>query len=107
MRSIVRSPQALSDIKELYAYFDQAAGEAVAERFMICAQAAEKLIAQQPKIGKELPTRNARLRGVRRWRIKRFEEVLIFYLVQPKRIMILRILHGARDWWGLLGIETQ
>ncbi|MBK9308394.1 MAG: XRE family transcriptional regulator [Nitrospira sp.] len=36
-----------------------------------------------------------------------FENHLIFYIPQPDGVSIVRVLHAARDWWSLLGLETS
>ncbi|WP_084226817.1 type II toxin-antitoxin system RelE/ParE family toxin [Nitrosospira sp. NpAV] len=43
---------------------------------------------------------------MRKWRVKDFDNVLIFYLPRPDGVLIVRVLHAARDWWGLLGIKA-
>jgi toxin ParE1/3/4 len=48
--------------------------------------------------------RDPRLAGPRKWRINGFEKFLIFYLPRPDRVSIVRVLHAAQDWWGILGI---
>ena len=44
------------------------------------------------------------LTGMRRWPVKGFGKFLIFYVVRPRGVTIVRILHAAQDWWNLLGI---
>ena len=46
------------------------------------------------------------LAELRKWRVKDFDNHLIFYLPRPDGVSIVRVLHAASDWWGLLGIET-
>ena len=48
--------------------------------------------------------RAPRLAGLRKWRVDGFEKFLIFYLPRQGGISIVRVLHAAQDWWGLLGI---
>lgn len=43
---------------------------------------------------------------MRKWRVDGFENVLIFYQPRPDGVAIVRVLHAARDWWGLLGLIT-
>ena len=57
-------------------------------------------------IGAPLTLRHPNLAGIRKWHIKDFEHHLIFYTPHPDGVSIVRILHAARDWWSLLGIET-
>jgi toxin ParE1/3/4 len=37
------------------------------------------------------------LAGLRKWRMKDFDNVLIFYLAHPNGVSIVHILHAARD----------
>jgi len=46
------------------------------------------------------------LAGMRKWRVKDFDNHLIFYLPRPDGVSIVRVLHGSRDWWTLLGIDS-
>ena len=50
--------------------------------------------------------RNAGLVGMRKWPIKDFDNHLIFYLPHPDGISVVRVLHAARDWWRVLGLEA-
>ena len=42
---------------------------------------------------------------MRKWGVKGFDTVLVFYLPRNDDVAIVRVLHAARDWWGLLGLE--
>jgi toxin ParE1/3/4 len=57
-------------------------------------------------IGAPLILRPPELAELRKWRVKDFDNHLIFYLPRPDGVSIVRELHAAGDWWGLLGIET-
>jgi toxin ParE1/3/4 len=57
-------------------------------------------------IGAPLILRPPELAELRKWRVKDFDNHLIFYLPRPDGVSIVRVLHAASDWWGLLGIET-
>ena len=60
---------------------------------------------KQPKMGAPLGMRRSELTGLRKWQVRDFENFLIFYLPRGSDISIVRVLHGAQDWWGLFGIE--
>jgi toxin ParE1/3/4 len=62
-------------------------------------------IANHPGMGMALSLCDPRLAGLRKWRINGFEHFLIFYLPLPEGVSIVRVLHAAQDWWGLLGIR--
>ncbi|TRZ67284.1 MAG: type II toxin-antitoxin system RelE/ParE family toxin [Rhodocyclaceae bacterium] len=58
-------------------------------------------------IGSPMTLRNPELAGMRKWRINDFDNYLIFYLPRSDSVSIVRVLHAARDWWHLLGIEPS
>ena len=73
-------------------------------------QAAEEafaLLAGMPKMGRRWASQHERLKNVRVWRVKGFENWLIFYLAAPNGVEILRVLHGARDIEALMRDETR
>jgi len=43
------------------------------------------------------------LANVRKWRVKGFDNHLVFYEPRPDGVSIVRVLHAASDWWGVLG----
>ena len=45
------------------------------------------------------------LAGIRKWRVKDFANHLVLYELRPDRVSIVRVLHAASDWWGLLGFQ--
>ncbi|HTS74856.1 MAG TPA: type II toxin-antitoxin system RelE/ParE family toxin [Bryobacteraceae bacterium] len=49
-------------------------------------------LARAPAMGVVCP-----FRGVRRWRIQRFESYLVFYRDTGRAIEIIRVVHGARN----------
>jgi toxin ParE1/3/4 len=57
-------------------------------------------------IGAPLTLCDPTLTGIRKWRVKDFDNHLIFYLPHHDGISVVRVLHAARDWWSLLGIEA-
>ena len=50
-----------------------------------------------PGMGKVTHLVVSSLGEIRQWRIKDFQDYLIFYRIQDTTIEILRIFHGARD----------
>jgi toxin ParE1/3/4 len=75
-----------------------------AERFLSCAEASFNDLADNPEIGPLLRVRNPELAGIRKWRVKDFENFLIFYQPEENGVTIVRVMHAARDWWRLLGL---
>lgn len=105
MGRIYRRPAARRDLIAHYRYLAENAGEAIADRFLSQAEASFDDLLKQPKMGAPLTLQRAELNGLRKWRVKDFDNVLIFYLPHPDGVLIVRVLHAARDWWSLLGIE--
>jgi toxin ParE1/3/4 len=36
--------------------------------------------------------------------VKGFDNRLVFYEPRPDGVSIVRVLHAASDWWGVLGL---
>ena len=100
-RAVVRR-----DLVEQFIYLAEQVGLDTAERFLTNAEASFNDLARQPMIGASLTLRHTNLAGIRKWHIKNFDNHLIFYLPHPDGVSIVRVLHAARDWWSLLGMET-
>ncbi len=106
MSTVYQRAAARRDLVEQFVYLAEQAGLDTAERFLTNAEASFNDLTRQPMIGAPLILRHPNLAGIRKWHIKDFEHHLIFYLPHPDGVSIVRVLHAARDWWGLLGIET-
>jgi toxin ParE1/3/4 len=98
-------PRAACDAEEIYAYIARDNVEA-ARRFNIAV--AETLIAlrKNPKLGIAWHARRSQLSDLRWKRVRRFRKYLIFYRAEDEQIVVVRILHGARDIETILG-ENQ
>ena len=72
---------------------------AAAERFLAALQSSVRTLAQWPEVGPRYHSNRAELAGLRFWPVRRFTNYLIFYRVTnaPRRLHIVRVLHGARD----------
>ena len=77
----------------------------VAERFFQNAEASFNDLAQQPRMGSALNLKHPALTNLRKWRVKGFDNHLVFYEPRADGVSIVRVLHAASDWWALLGIE--
>ena len=106
MPTVYQRAAARRDLVEQFVYLAEQAGLDTAERFLTNAEASFNDVARQPMIGAPLTLRHPNLAGIRKWHIKDFEHHLIFYTPYPDGVSIVRVLHAARDWWSLLGIET-
>ena len=106
MPTVHQRAAARRDLVEHFVYLAEEAGLDIAERFLTNAEASFNDLARQPMIGAPLTLRHAKLAGMRKWRVKNFDNVLIFYQPRREGVSIVRVLHAARDWWNLLGIEV-
>lgn len=96
---IVRLPQALVDLVETAEYIAEDNIDAT-DRFFDAFEPALKTIGRRPKIGTVRLFENRQ--EIRMWPIKSFEKCLIFYIVSADEIVILRVLHSARDYTRFL-----
>lgn len=107
MGRVYRRATARRDLVEHFVYLAETAGQDTAERFLDSVRSGFEVLAKQPMIGSPIQTRTPALTGMRKWPIRDFRGYLIFYLPRPDGVSVVRVLHGSRDWWGLLGIETD
>jgi toxin ParE1/3/4 len=105
MPMVYQHAAARRDLVEQFVYLAGEAGLDTAERFLTCAEASFNDLARQPLIGAPLTQHHPDLATMRKWRINDFENHLIFYIPHSDGVTIVRVLHAARDWWSLLGIE--
>lgn len=92
---IVKLPQALVDLIETADYIAQDNPEA-ADRFFDAFEESIEAIRTTPKIGSI-----RRFEGpmdIRMWFVRGFEKCLIFYTESSEEIVVLRIIHSARDY---------
>ena len=106
MASVHRRAAARRDLIAHAAHLAENVGEGTAERFLDKAEATFEALAAQPTMGAPLTLRRPELAGLRKWRIDGFDNHLIFYLPRPDGVSIVRVLHAARKWESLLGVEA-
>ncbi len=106
MAKVFQRAAARRDLIEHFVYLAENAGIDTAERFLANAEASFSDLARQPMIGAPLTLSHPGLAGMRKWRIKDFDNHLIFYQPRPDGVSIVRVLHAARDWWSLLGLVS-
>jgi plasmid stabilization system protein ParE len=70
---------------------------AAADRFIDAVQSALNKLTQFPEAGSLKQFRDARLRGVRTWRVPGFKKYLIIYRPIDIGIEVLAVLHGSRN----------
>ena len=105
MPKVYQRAAARRDLVDHFVYLAENANLDTAERFLTKAEASFNDLAGQPTMGAPLTLKNPALAGIRKWRVKDFDNHLIFYLPRPEGVSIVRVLYAASDWWGLLGFE--
>lgn len=90
--------QALEDLQNAYAFL-RADSPSAAEHFLASINAEVELLAAHPFLGRR---RHFKRRGIRSWRVRGFEKLLIFYLPTGRALEVIRVLHGAKDVAALL-----
>ena len=105
MSKVYLRAEARRDLDEHFFYLAENVDLDIAERFQTNAEVSFNDLAGQPMIGVLLTLRHPALAGMRKWRIKDFDNHLVFYLPRTDGVSIVRVLHAARDWWSLLGLS--
>ena len=101
-RELIIRNRATQDLRQQANYILVNGNAAAAERFLDLAENTFTQLVRVPEIGKVVRLASARMGEVRQWRIKDFQDYLVFYRIQDDRVEILRVLHGARDLEGIL-----
>lgn len=101
-------PAAKDDIIRQFRYYLlQVQVPEVAIRFVDAVDETVALICASPLAGSPKTLTNRSLAGLRSWAVKGFEDILIFYLAEPERVRIVRVLHGRRDISKILEEEQD
>lgn len=103
-RRVIRRGIARADIEEAAAYYLDAAGLAVAERFICGVEAALSRASTHPAAGPARYAGPLNRPGLRFWPIKGYP-YLLFYLDRGEWLDVWRVLHAERDIPAWLGEE--
>ena len=95
--SISVSEEAASDILDQFSWYELKSGSELAARWVKAVSQALLGIFRHPLSGTPCHFRSHELRGTRRIAITKFPKHLIFYQAKDADIIVLRVLHGARD----------
>jgi toxin ParE1/3/4 len=104
MGQVYKHHAAKRDLVEHFVYLAETAGLKTADRFLLPADESFRDLARHPALGVERALPRTAIAGVRKWQVKGFEKFLIFYRPRQDGISIVRVLHAAQDWWGVLGL---
>jgi len=92
-----KSPRAKLDLMDCAAYLAEHGSLRVALRFLECAEATFRTLAEHPGFGRMREFGRPELTGLRSFRVQDFENYLVFYLPREPGIEVVRVLHGAQD----------
>lgn len=102
---ILRRPLVVNDLEDHFAQIHQDSPDA-ARRFKEQARSDFESLARMPEMGPSHPMKHPRLKDLRFWPIKGFNNSLIFYRPIANGIEVIRVLHGARDLPTVFRDET-
>lgn len=91
------SDAAIDDIMKQAEWYEQRTGHILANRWESAVSSAVIRIVANPRSGSPCAFKANELQSTRRMTIKRFPKHLIFYQFENCEIVILRVIHGARD----------
>ena len=106
MKHVIR-PAAKDDIIRQYRYYLLQDAFETAARFLDAVDESIEAICQMPHSGAPKPLKNPILSGLRSWAVKGFEDILIFYVVRPDALRVVRVLRGRRDIQKILEREKN
>ena len=94
---LVLSDASISDILEQADWYVEQSGRALARRWEKAVTTAISYVVRRPAAGAPCTFRSPELRGVRRTPIPGFPKHLLFYRFDEEELLVLRLVHGARD----------
>jgi toxin ParE1/3/4 len=96
-RHIVLTDAAVSDILEQATWYQEQSGPKLAHKWEQAVTSVLLRVTTAPSAGAPCTFKAADLKGVRRVPVPRFPKHLVFYRFRNDELIILRIVHGARD----------
>jgi toxin ParE1/3/4 len=101
------NPAARRDVDEYVLWLRNEAGPDTASRFAKAAIDTFDKLAQTPAMGQSVPSSAPYLTTLRKWKVDGFPKLLIFYRPSAEGIEVVRVFHGAQDWWQALDIASD
>ena len=98
MRRFRIRPKARRDLNDTARNLLETLGAAKAEQFQASALQTFLDLVRMPKIGAPRTGGSNPRRDMRMWRIREYEEYLVFYSVDAEFLSIDRIIHAKRDY---------
>ena len=96
MNNVIKREQAKRDLEECFVYIAEENLD-IAVHFLAYAEETLELLAKMPFLGTPRDFRSHKLRTLRMWHVKGFEDYLIFYRPIDDGVEVFRVLHGKRD----------
>lgn len=106
MGRIIKSALALGDLEEQAEYIRQRNPRA-ALRFLEAAEGTFRLLASMPGIGERYETDNPLYQDLRCLPIHKFPAHIVYYKALADGIIVIRVLHGARDVDQVFGLAED
>lgn len=97
MNRVLKRETAKRDLIEQFVWYAESVSIGVADRFLASAQNTLERLAAAPDSGALVEVTRKELAGMRRWPVKGFEKILLFYIPFSNGIDLVRVLHGSRD----------
>ncbi len=102
MRRIVFRPAAEADLHEIVAYIADRSPDS-AERFGDAARATVEWLAANPGVGRRVDLGARRPDPRRQFAVRGFRAYPVFHRHTRRELIVVRVLHGARNFGPLLG----
>jgi len=96
MNNVNKREQAKRDLEEIFVFIGERDLDTGLD-FLFAAEQTFEILAKMPLIGSPRRFRSSRLRNLRQFPVKSYEDYLIFYRPTEDGIEVLRVLHGRRD----------
>ena len=94
--AIQKSVQAARDIEEAFVYIAENDLD-VAVYFLVAVEESIETLAKQPFVGSSRNFQNIKLKNLRMWRVKGYENYLIIYTIEENVVKIMRMINAKRD----------
>ena len=91
------SDAAATDIVEQANWYSTQSGKALAERWERSVTSAMMRVLNRPDAGTPCEFKSSELRSLRRTAVPGFPKHLLFYRFVSGEVLVLRVVHGARD----------
>lgn len=102
MATVTKRAAAERDLIEHFVYLAEHASVQIADRFLKQAELTFNDLSLKPLMGVQLSLKNPALANMRKWRVRRFDNFLIFYIPRSDGVAIVRVLHATQNWQAML-----